>query len=86
MIKYPVVYLSMTNCEIRKEHHVTKSRWQQKLKLRRILFYGHHRIQNHLTGLWECLDNNEVASLSKDKEEYQRKYKYKYIRRRSLCL
>lgn len=81
MIKYPIVYLSMTNCEIRKEHHVTKSRWQQKLKLRRLLFYRHHRLKDPFTGLWEFLTNNEVASLSKDKEEYQRKYKYKYIRR-----
>ena len=81
MIKYPIVYLSMTNCEIRKEHHVTKYRWQQKIKLRRILFYRHHRLKSSFTGLWECLADNDVAALSQDREEYQRKYKKKWIRR-----
>ena len=81
MIKYPIVYLSMTNCEIRKEHHVTKSRWQQKRKLRRLLFYRHHRLKDPFSGLWECLADNDVAALSQDREEYQRKYKKKWIRR-----
>lgn len=76
MIKYPIVYVTMTNCEIRKKNHVTKSRWQQKLKLRRILFYRHHRIKNSFTGLCECIADNDVASLSKEAEKYIRKYKY----------
>lgn len=76
MIKYPIVYLSMTNCEIRKKNHVTKSRWQQKLKLRRIVFSRHHRIKNSFTGLYECIADNDVASLLKEAEKYIRKYKY----------
>lgn len=78
MIKYPIVYVTMTNCEIRKKNHVTNSRWQQKLKLRRILFYRHHRIKNSFTGLCECIAGNEVATLRKEAEKHIRKYKYIY--------
>lgn len=80
MIKYPIVYVTMTNCEIRKKNHVTKSRWQQKLKLRRILFYRHHRMQSPVTRQWEIISNNEVATLRKEAEKYIRKYKYIFRR------